>query len=332
MSGRICGRIFDKGPDERNARFVLLAIGEYADKSGACFPYIQSIAKRTLFTREYVGRTVEQLLKDGWIFKTPHPSNHRSFGYQVNMVKLGLCEPSSSEHDSSEDSSCEVEDGSHVNSDDSSCEQSSKPPHPLIGVTVINRQEEPLLLSLSPFALTPQETQYSAEEQNEFIYQAYPRKVGKEAAIRKIKKAVERLVKGNGTMPPMDEYAARRFLCKKTMEYARSPSGGEPLGEKDYRPHPSTWFNQGRYFDEIKAWQKTNGEKNATVSNGTGNKIVGVLKNSLGYPECEDSPWEDGDLPPDDETGRSDTGTVHAGSSQPRLASVSSGDEEYREF
>ena len=95
MSGRICGKIFDHGPMERNARFVLLAIGEYANSAGVCFPYLQSLATRTLFTREYVGQTVEQLIKEGWVAKTRHPTNHRSWGYQINLEKLGLCEPSS---------------------------------------------------------------------------------------------------------------------------------------------------------------------------------------------------------------------------------------------
>lgn len=162
MSGHICGLVFDNGPKERNARFVLLALGEYADKTGRCFPLVQSIATRTLFTREYVGKTIDALVKQGWISRTPHPKNHRSSGYQINLEKLSSREASSHEskdsnslpreqssyeQSSREASSCELQQGSHVNSVGFSCELVAKPPHPLIGVTVNNRHEPSLVLT-----------------------------------------------------------------------------------------------------------------------------------------------------------------------------------------
>jgi uncharacterized protein YdaU (DUF1376 family) len=113
---------------------------------------------------------------------------------------------------------------------------------------------------------------------------------------------------------------------RNCLRHRKASSGVIPT-ERIYR-----WISRlGDYLtsplNEYNRTTNGNGEKNAPVSNGTGNQIMGVLKNSLGRTECEGSSGEDGDLPPSIEVGRSDTSTVHAGSSQPRLESVSSGDE-----
>jgi hypothetical protein len=95
----------------------------------------------------------------------------------------------------------------------------------------------------------------------EAIYQEYPRKVGKKAAITAIKRAVERVAKASG-WPTRD---AQAFLFKRTQSYARSPAGNH--GE--YTPHPATWFNQGRYDDDPQEWMRKHDERGSTT-NGQG--------------------------------------------------------------
>ncbi|MDP3940115.1 MAG: hypothetical protein Q8R92_18515 [Deltaproteobacteria bacterium] len=90
--------------------------------------------------------------------------------------------------------------------------------------------------------------------QAESIYGAYPRKVGKQAAIKAIRSAHAALV-ASGHDDPVG------YLFRQAMAYAASPSGKKPLGDDpDYRPHPATWFNQGRYDDDPDEWQKPNGD------------------------------------------------------------------------
>lgn len=102
-------------------------------------------------------------------------------------------------------------------------------------------------------------------QQEEKIYDAYPRKVGKALALKAIRNAVTRLVAGSFTEKPMaDSDEARRFLWKKTAQYASSPAGSKLEGE-DYRPHPASWFNQERYFDDLAEWQKS---RNGAHANG----------------------------------------------------------------
>jgi hypothetical protein len=107
-------------------------------------------------------------------------------------------------------------------------------------------------------------------EEIKAIYLCYPRHVGCRAALKAIQKAAERLVKEKAQP---DEHAARRWLWKRAKEYALSPAGqNPPKGSNDYRPHPSTWMNQDRFFDEAREWQKPNGV------NGNGRQQIGSTK------------------------------------------------------
>lgn len=72
----------------------------------------------------------------------------------------------------------------------------------------------------------------------ESIYQYYPKKVGKPAAIKAIKKAIKK--------------HGADVVASRTCAYAKA------IGEADqFTPHPSTWFNQERYMDDPKTWVST---------------------------------------------------------------------------
>lgn len=70
----------------------------------------------------------------------------------------------------------------------------------------------------------------------ETIYQAYPRHVGKQDAIRAIRKAMR-----------LHDPA---WLLARVQLYARSPDG--QAGK--FTPHPATWFNRGSYEDDDREW------------------------------------------------------------------------------
>jgi hypothetical protein len=147
------------------------------------------------------------------------------------------------------------------------------------------------------------ETPVSISQQEEAIYKAYCRKIGKVEAIKAIRKAVERLSHPDGNYLAMDPYGARRFLWKKATDYSSSPAGAKPSGkDKDYRPHPATWFNQGRYLDDPNEWQKSsNGGKNANVSLRPAEGDMAVLAESLSGGKYQRSSYEDGDLSPSED-------------------------------
>jgi hypothetical protein len=70
----------------------------------------------------------------------------------------------------------------------------------------------------------------------EEIYDAYPRHVGRNAALKAIEKAICR------TAPSQDS----AWLLERTRAYARQRKGED----EKFTPHPKTWFNEGRYYDE----------------------------------------------------------------------------------
>jgi hypothetical protein len=101
------------------------------------------------------------------------------------------------------------------------------------------------------------------------IYEAYPRKEGKGAALESIRKAVARLVKGEAPHPPMAKIEAQRYLMRRVLEYERSPIGRQP--DKSKIPHPATWFNQKRYDDDQSNWHHTeavSGKRNHGKTSG----------------------------------------------------------------
>ena len=82
----------------------------------------------------------------------------------------------------------------------------------------------------------PASTTTSAAHQAEMIYEAYPRKVARPAAIQAIRRALQ----------------AKSFdwLLGQVERYAEAVEGQS----KKFVPHPATWFNQARYDDDPKEW------------------------------------------------------------------------------
>jgi hypothetical protein len=71
----------------------------------------------------------------------------------------------------------------------------------------------------------------------EQIYQAYPLKVGKPAALRAI-------------VLQSKQFPAH-FLLERTRAFAEARNG-----DKAYCPHPATWFNQERFNDDPATWTR----------------------------------------------------------------------------
>ncbi|HEU4341481.1 MAG TPA: HNH endonuclease domain-containing protein, partial [Candidatus Binatia bacterium] len=71
----------------------------------------------------------------------------------------------------------------------------------------------------------------------EMVYDAYPLKVGKQSAL----KSIERCFKTTGP----------EVLLERTKQFAAARNG-----DLDYCPHPTTWFNQGRFNDDPATWAR----------------------------------------------------------------------------
>lgn len=83
------------------------------------------------------------------------------------------------------------------------------------------------------------------------IYQRYPRKVGRTAALRAIKRALARIAESGEASDPA------AYLRQQVEAFAESAAG--KAGK--YTPHPATWMNAGRYDDAAEEWQDQEPER-----------------------------------------------------------------------
>lgn len=93
----------------------------------------------------------------------------------------------------------------------------------------------------------------------ELVYEAYPRRVGHQAALKSIGKAIGKIAEQFG----FDERGAAEWLYRVVREFAASPAGNQ--GE--YTPHCKTWMNQERWNDNRREWHREHGsgERPTTV-------------------------------------------------------------------
>jgi uncharacterized protein YdaU (DUF1376 family) len=89
------------------------------------------------------------------------------------------------------------------------------------------------MLGSCPLPLPLSKNKYSRSTLEE-IYQAYPKHVGKEAAFKAIEKALKRIPQSSD------------WLLERVHAYAET----RRREDAQFTPHPSTWFNEGRYEDE----------------------------------------------------------------------------------
>ena len=91
------------------------------------------------------------------------------------------------------------------------------------------------------------------------IYNRYPRKVAKDAALKAIDKAISAVSKRGSAGAVGDEEAAAQWLGSRGDLYAKSPQARQP--DKSKVPYPASWFNAGRYDDDDTEWQHVGFEK-----------------------------------------------------------------------
>jgi len=82
----------------------------------------------------------------------------------------------------------------------------------------------------------------------ERIYLAYPRHVGRAAAIKAIRLAFAK-IDGAALLALVESYASAR-------------RGADP----QFTPHPATWFNQGRWADDPNEWSVNNGNSGGSAA------------------------------------------------------------------
>lgn len=126
----------------------------------------------------------------------------------------------------------------------------------------------------------------------EEIYEIYPRKIGRRAALKAITSAIFRLKNGSegppGVLQSFDD--VRSYLIKQTKLFADSPAG--QAGE--FTPHPATWYDSSRYLDDEREWSRHgNGSQPSKTQQRIANNRAAIVEGLFGK-DARPSSQDDG--------------------------------------
>lgn len=113
----------------------------------------------------------------------------------------------------------------------------------------------------------------------EFIYEAYPRRVAKGEALKAIAKAVKRIRMGETPLKEIDQRKAEEYLFRRVKRYAEAKNGSD----KQFIPHPATWMNRSEYLTDEREWE-TNGKlsRSQSATNSTISATRQAISSVLG--------------------------------------------------
>ena len=93
MSIKVMSWVWDNGPKDPTERLMLLALADWADDSGSCYPSMVGIAEKTAVTERGARGIVRRLEASGWItIKTGGGRGGKNV-YRILMVKPGTRNP-----------------------------------------------------------------------------------------------------------------------------------------------------------------------------------------------------------------------------------------------
>lgn len=93
MSTIITGAIIENGPEDRAQFMALLALAQYANAEGVCFPKIATCLGLARQSEKTFKRACEALERDDWILRVRRRRGNGTLGtyeYTINRAKLGL--------------------------------------------------------------------------------------------------------------------------------------------------------------------------------------------------------------------------------------------------
>jgi DNA-binding MarR family transcriptional regulator len=136
---------FKAGPPDSNARYVYLAIADYANEVGFAFPSLEALIAKTRLSKSTVRRCIANLEADGWLEVKRGVGKGKRSEYTLKEISKRAFLPNTKGVTASE-KRCQC-DNEKESQRQAKGVTATKPPYPLIGVTVIepplNHQGEP---------------------------------------------------------------------------------------------------------------------------------------------------------------------------------------------
>lgn len=217
------------------AKLCYARLARYNGKNGNCFPTIDTLADETGSSDRQVKRYIKELKKQKLLAsEKPHFGASSTYIFLWHSLMESEIEKQPADNSQSGHMWPNREDSNRAISG------TAKGPHmALLGggslCTLRESEEE----SHVPCVLSDKER---LEKESTEIYQAYPRKVARPAALKAIVKALAKI--------PFVT------LLEKTQLFSAAWVGA-PKEELVYCPHPATWFNGERYNDDPSTWRRS---------------------------------------------------------------------------
>ncbi len=252
MSNRHLNVIFANRDLLRGTRLVALALANRADDAGTCYPSVATLASDCMMTTRQVRRGIRELAAAGMLvietsqgMATPHGPTNRYRLTLENTPTSGVTPTSPGDAHVTPLRVTPMSPGDTGGSGGVTLETARGDTH------VSQTPREP------PNG-TPSKKRAPkwSPEVVEQIYQSYPRRVAKGAALVAIAKALDRLSKQRDDAPA--------WLLQRVKQYGLERQGEDPK----FTPHAATWFNQERYFDDPAPANRRGGAANGLLPVG----------------------------------------------------------------
>jgi len=229
MSVRIMAQVWDRAKTEGNALLVLLALADFADDTGWCWPSMATIARKARVSERGARGIIRRLETDGLLISEQSKGRTSSrYRVIVNPEAVAGFDPINTEAVAG--SNPEAVAGSNsLNPEDSDTQPGSPLPP--------NHQEPPI-------------KKKEKKDSCAFLefWNCYPRRLGKKAAAAKFSAAVKSGISSQHLIQAAASYADH---CR------------ENRIEERFIKHPTTWLHQGCWDDELKP-ERTSGNDRTT--------------------------------------------------------------------
>jgi hypothetical protein len=90
MSVKVQALIWEYAPYRGNALLAFLALGDWSNDDGQCWPKMETLAKKSRQSVRSAQYAVELLCRDGFLTVEINPGKGRQNDFQINMQKLHL--------------------------------------------------------------------------------------------------------------------------------------------------------------------------------------------------------------------------------------------------
>jgi len=87
MSVHVMSHVWKHGPADRSELLILLALADFSDDDGYCWPSMEAVAKKARMGERGAQKVVRRLQETGWISVQTGGGRHGCNNYQINLKK-----------------------------------------------------------------------------------------------------------------------------------------------------------------------------------------------------------------------------------------------------